>query len=108
MQRGSRLWAVALIVLGLGLAVSAFRPPSTTAQQPGVRVQNPTGGPKYTVIDTQGTNLLVVDNATNTLFYYTVDPDKQVGDELKLRGSLDLNQVGKPGIKPSVYKAGGQ
>jgi hypothetical protein len=111
MQRGSRLWAVALVVLGVGLAVYAFKPSFTTAQQPEVKVVQPPGGsiggPKYTVIDTQGTNLLVVDNATNTLFYYTVDPDKQVGDELKLRGSLDLNLVGKPSIKPVVHKAGG-
>lgn len=27
---------------------------------------------------------------------YTVDPGKEVGDELHLRGSLDLNNFGKP------------
>jgi hypothetical protein len=45
---------------------------------------------KYTVVDTEGTNLLVVDNATSTLYFYTVEPGKEVGDDLHLRGSLDL------------------
>ncbi|MBN9519070.1 hypothetical protein J0H58_11220 [bacterium] len=99
-MQGQRLWAVALIVLGVGLGLSAFGPNATLAQPGGTA----TGGPKYTVIETEGTNLLVTDNSTNTLYYYTVDPDKTVGDELKLRGSLDLSQVGKPGIRPT--KAG--
>jgi hypothetical protein len=99
MTKGNRLWAVALIVFGVGLGLNAFRPNTTTAQPGGA-----TGGPRYTVIETEGTNLLVTDNASNTLYFYTVDPDKTVGDELKLRGSLDLNLVGKPGIKPVSHK----
>ena len=101
MRGTSRLWAVALIVFGVGLGVYAFKPAASTAtQQPAAAA----GGPKYTVIDTQGTNLLVVDNGTNTLYFYTTDPDKTVGDDLKLRGSLDLNTVGKPVLKPVAHK----
>jgi len=98
MQAGSKLFAAALIVFGVGLGVSAFRPSPGTAQQPAPA--GGAGGPKYTVVETEGTNLLVVDNASNTMYYYTVDPDKTVGDELKLRGSVDLNNVGKPTIMP--------
>jgi hypothetical protein len=99
MRETSRLWAVALIVFGLGLGVLAFKPAATTAQQPGGG-----GMPKYTVIETEGTNLLVTDNSTNTVYYYTVDPDKGPGDELKLRGELSLNEVGKPVLKPKSHK----
>jgi hypothetical protein len=49
--------------------------------------------------------LIVTDNATNTLYFYTIDKDKEIGSELKLRASLDLNQVGKPVIKPTTVKA---
>jgi hypothetical protein len=102
MRSTSRLWAVALIVFGVGLAVYVFKPASSEAtQQPVVAAA---GAAKYTVIDTEGTNLLVVDNAKNTLYFYTVDPDKTVGDDLKLRGSLDLNTVGQPVLKPVPHK----
>jgi hypothetical protein len=99
MRQTSRLWAVALIVFGLGLGAFAFRPVATTAQQPGGG-----GTPRYTVVETEGTNLLVTDNSTNTLYYYTVDPDKAPGDDLKLRGELSLNEVGKPILKPKTHK----
>src|SRR5262249_38115113 len=45
---------------------------------------------KDTVVGTERTNLLVVDNATRTLYFYIVEPGKEVGDDLHLRGSLDL------------------
>ena len=60
----------------------------------------PSGGPRYTVIDTEGHNLIVTDNRSNTLFFYTIDKDKEIGSELRLRATLDLNQVGKPTLKP--------
>ncbi len=102
MRNSSRLWAVAIIVFGVGLAVSAFRPSAGVAQPAADAAV--AGMPKYTVIETDGTNLLVTDNATNTMYFYTVDQDKTVGDELKLRGSVDLNTVGKPIIKPVPHK----
>ena len=103
MQRRAGLWAVAVLVLGVGLGLNVFRPTAGTAQPAGGGA-----GPKYTIVETEGTNLLVVDNSTNTLFFYTVDPDKTIGDDLHLRGSVDLNQVGQPAIKPkSTKKADG-
>jgi hypothetical protein len=56
------------------------------------------GGPHYSVVETQGHNLLVSDNATNKLYFYTVDKDKPIGSPLKLRASLDLSKVGEPEI----------
>jgi hypothetical protein len=62
-------------------------------------------GTHYSVIDTEGHNLIVTDNQTNTLYFYTIDKDKPIGSELKLRGTVDLKQVGKPTIKPESTKA---
>jgi hypothetical protein len=45
-------------------------------------------------------NLIVTDNQTNTLYFYTTDKDKPIGSEPKLRGSLDLTKVGEPVLKP--------
>jgi hypothetical protein len=57
------------------------------------------GAAHYTVVETEGHNLLVTDNATNKLYFYTVDKDKPVGEPLKLRASVDLTKVGQPEIK---------
>jgi hypothetical protein len=58
------------------------------------------GGPHYSVLETEGHNLIVTDNASNTLYFYTVDKGQPPGSDLKLRASVDLNDVGKPVIKP--------
>ena len=55
-------------------------------------------GPRYTVIETQGFNLLVTDNTAKQLYYYSTDKDAAVGSPLKLRASLDLTQIGKEEI----------
>jgi hypothetical protein len=91
------LW-LTLAVLGL---TAALFWPAWGRTQPGA---TPAGGTRYTIVNTEGTNLLVVDNSTNTVYYYTVDPGKAVGDDLKLRGTIDLTEVGKPVIKPKVAK----
>jgi hypothetical protein len=58
-----------------------------------------TAGPAhYTVVMTEAHNLLVTDNATNSLYFYTIDKDKPIGSPLKLRASLDLTKVGEPEI----------
>ena len=69
-------------------------------RQSEVRAQQATSTARYTVVQTDITNLLVVDNSTNLIHFYTVDPGKEPGSDLKLRGSLDLNEVGKPVLKP--------
>jgi hypothetical protein len=89
-------WGTALAVLVIAFGVFSFRP-RTEAQPAAAQAA---AGAKYTVVDTEGTNLLVVDNSSNTLYFYTVEPGKEVGDDLHLRGSLDLSEVGKPVLKP--------
>jgi hypothetical protein len=111
MRRGFTLGAVAALAVGLGIVgYVSTQPAATAGQQPAIQPGGqpgarpdagaPAGVPKYTVVDTEGTNLLVVDNAKNVLYFYTCDQGKSAGEALKLRGSIDLNQVGQPTIKP--------
>src|SRR3954452_24255431 len=82
--------AVAGVVLAACALVLANRE-QVHGQQPGGNA----AAPRYSVVETQGHNLLVTDNAANKLYFYTIDKDKEVGSPLKLRASLDLTQVGK-------------
>jgi hypothetical protein len=61
-------------------------------------------GPRYTIVETQGHNLLVTDNSKNMVYFYTIDKDGKVGDDLKLRASCDLTQVGESVIKVKAAK----
>jgi hypothetical protein len=64
-----------------------------------------TGGfPHYSVVETQGHNLIVTDNQTNIVYFYTIDKDKEIGSELRLRGRLDLSEVGKEVLKPTLLR----
>ncbi len=84
---------VALLVVAALVVLARYQPARAE------RAADSAVGPRYTVIDTEGHNLIVTDNQTNTLFFYTIDKDKDIGSELKLRGSLDLSQVGKPSLQ---------
>ena len=68
------------------------------------QAEKTTPGARYTVVESDGTNLLVTDNVANTLYFYVIDREAQVGSELKIRGSIDLNEVGKPVLKPKLVK----
>ena len=57
-------------------------------------------GIRHTVVATDGAHLIVVDNAADRLYFYAIEKDGKIGDELKLRGTADLSEVGKPSIKP--------
>jgi hypothetical protein len=63
------------------------------------------GGSQYSVVATDGAHIIVTDNAAAKLYYYAIDKDGKVGDDLKLRGSLDLRDVGKAVLKPIDAKA---
>ena len=60
-------------------------------------------GARYTVVMTEGHNLLVTDNCTNKLYFYTTDKDKPIGSPLKLRASVDLTKVGEEEIKITAH-----
>src|SRR5262245_9688254 len=66
--------------------------------------QDKSGAARYSVIETEGTNLIVTDNQSNTLYFYVVDKEQPAGADLKLRGSLDLTKCGDMVLKPKVYK----
>lgn len=83
MVAGAGVLAIVLIVVARSQQVQAQRE----------SVAGP--APRYTVIETQGFNLLVADNAANKLYFYATDKDVPVGSPLKLRASLDLSKVGQ-------------
>ncbi len=85
--------ATLVVVLGV-IALGRWQPAQAA------REDMPVSGPRYTVVETEGHNLIVTDNKTNMLHFYTIDKDKEIGTDLKLRGSVDLSQVGKPVVKP--------
>jgi hypothetical protein len=93
-------WIVAAAaVVVVALVVLVYWQPARAEQNSGM-----TYGPRYTVGDTEGHNLIVTDNKTNMLYFYTIDKDAKIGSDLKLRGTIDLNQVGKKVIKPKTAK----
>ena len=93
---GAAVLFAALVIGGLA-ALSHLQPAFGRAEdKPAV------SGPRYTVVETEGTNLIVTDNSNNTLYFYTVDKGAPVGSEVKLRGTVDLNMVGKESIKPKA------
>ncbi len=65
----------------------------------------PVTGPRYSVVTTEGHNLIVTDNRKEILYFYTIDKDARVGSELKLRGQVNLQLVGKPVIKPENVRS---
>jgi hypothetical protein len=71
-----------LLLLALG-ALLGSRGGSAQGQPPGG--PRMPGGPRYTVIETEGFKLLVTDNGANQLYYYATDKDAPVGSPL-LRG----------------------
>jgi hypothetical protein len=91
------LAVVGVAVVAGALALALRGPDPVAAQAAGGKGGSPAA--HYTVIETSGHNLLVTDNTTNTLYFYTIDKEEKIGAPLKLRGSLDLTQVGKPEIK---------
>jgi hypothetical protein len=93
-------WALVVVLAVIGLLGFNQSPPAR-AQRDDAAVS----GPRYSVIDSEAHNLIVVDNKTNTLYFYTIDKGKEVGADLKLRGTIDLKQVGQPTIKPQQTKA---
>jgi hypothetical protein len=100
-----KLWSAVLLAaaLGIGYFAAGWDHPRAVGQDP---AKGSAPG-RYSVVETEATNLIVVDNHTNTLYFYTVEREQPPGSDLHLRGSLDLSQVGNPTLKPKlVGKAG--
>ena len=93
--RGSALTLALVVVVAAGLMLA-----NRSGQVQGEEAKAAGGFPRYTVVDTEGTNLIVTDNQENVLYFYTVDKEEKPGADLKLRGSLNLKDVGKPVLTP--------
>jgi hypothetical protein len=94
-KKGTGLAAAAALVV---VVVAALCRQPALAQREG----GAAASPRYSVVDSEGHNLIVTDNQTNTLYFYTIDKDAKIGSDLNLRGSIDLKQVGKPVLKPGL------
>ncbi len=95
----NRILAIGVVLLVVGLVALA-----TTENPVFGQVRRQIGGMSappahYTVVMTEAHNLLVTDNASNKLYFYTIDKDKPIGSPLRLRASVDLAQVGEQEIK---------
>ena len=90
-----------LVVVAVGIVAATWL--GFNPSQP-VVAQGPGGTPHahYTVVMTDGTHVVVTDNKTDTLYFYSIEKDAPIGSDLKLRGKLDLKQVGKDVISPVV------
>ena len=95
----NRILVVGVVVLAAGLIALATTDNPVFGQVRD-RIRPSTAVPAhYTVVMTEAHNLLVTDNATNKLYFYTIDKDKPIGSPLKLRASVDLAQVGEEEVK---------
>ena len=95
--KGGVAFLALVLVAGLVLTLSPVRPALGEAQAPGA-------GEKYNVVATDGTHLVVTDNQAAKVYFYAIEQGGKPGDELKLRGTINLNDVGKPSIKPTKDK----
>jgi hypothetical protein len=95
-------WIGGLVLVGLiSAALGMFATRGLSAREEDKVEKGATTGPRYSVVETEGHNLLVTDNKTEVLYFYTIDKDAKIGSDLKLRGKIDLKQVGKDVVKPS-------
>lgn len=92
--------------LGLGLFAAVLVVGLALTMNPGQSVaQKDAASPgKVTVVSSDGAHIIAVDNTANKLYYYSIDKDGKIGDELKLRATVDLLDVGKPSLKPIDFK----
>ena len=98
-------WIGGLVVVAVVSAtIGAFSTRNVAAREDDKGAKGATTGPRYSVVETEGHNLLVTDNTTDTLYFYTIDKDAKIGSDLKLRGKIDLKQVGSEVVKPSEVK----
>jgi hypothetical protein len=92
------LVAVLLVLalgIGIGIGTNLNKP---AVAQPG---KAPASG-RYSVVDTEGVNLIVTDQEKNTVYFYTANDGDKPGAELHLRGSIDLSKTGNATIKPKL------
>jgi hypothetical protein len=100
MMQNHRRFLVPVLCLLSGLAIGIIVAQNRPAFAQSSMGDSPMVGPRYSVVETQASNLLVTDNRTNKVYFYTVDRGQSAGATLKLRGSIDLSRVGQASITP--------
>jgi hypothetical protein len=105
-KKSAGLFVLGVLLVGIafGVVLSQFSTGSALAQGKGGKGGGISAGPRYTAVHTEGHNLIVTDNQSNTLYFYTIDKEAKIGSPLHLRGSLDLSQVGGPTLTPRKGK----
>jgi hypothetical protein len=96
------LRGLACVALGVGLALLVVL--SVRAQRDDKGEVRGTVAPRYSIVHTEGHNLIVTDNQANKCYFYTIEADADLGAELHMRGYFDLTQVGQKTIKPMSVK----
>ena len=91
--------SVLFVVLGVAVLAGLV-----WSQRAGDRKTTPPAGPRYTVVATDGSHLVVTDNQASKVYFYALGPDQKIGDPLTLRGTVNLTAVGKPTITPTLLK----
>ena len=86
------------LAIGVAFGITIAQPMRGTAQGPDASPA------RFTVVHTEGTNIIVTDNKANTVYFYTIEPGAEAGSDLKLRATVDLTQVGKDVLKPKLFK----
>jgi hypothetical protein len=94
--------ATLLIGLAAGILIGFCLTPGPGVAQEKPKMNAPAH--RFTVVSSEGTNLIAVDHQTHTLFFYTVDHGSEPGADLKLRGTVDLTKLGDSVLKPKLYK----
>ena len=95
-----------VIVGGLVLVFVAGVSLGMTMSQPalgGGKEKAPAVAPRYTVVQNGLTGMVVTDNQSNTLYFYSIDAGSDPGADMKLRGTMDLNLVGKEAIPQRAF-----
>jgi hypothetical protein len=100
----NKTWKGGLVVgVVAGAALALILSASLGQKAMGRAAEGSNGTPHYSVVLTEGHNLLVADNSNNTLYFYAKDKDKPIGSPLKLRASLDMSKVGEQEIKITAH-----
>jgi hypothetical protein len=99
MSTNKRWFVLGVLLVGVAVGLVLHQASNGTALAQGKG--GTAAAPHYTVVETEGHNLIVTDNQKNTLYFYTVNKEEPVGSPLHLRGSLDLTQVGGPTLTPT-------
>jgi hypothetical protein len=95
----SNLWKNGIGLLAIALAIGLVL--SLSAERSAGQKET---GKNLTVVATDGTHLVVTDNQAHKVYFYAIEQGGKPGDELKLRGTINLEDVGKPIIKPTTIK----